>query len=171
MKTCIEPGCDRPAFAKNLCKYHQFRRYMKGGDLYKSRPRKRQKPIPKESKKRKGEHIRYTDQRKAFIQKCKDEGKYYCYLCLEPFDQSSDTRYCTIEHSLGRVGDNYRDEKHWRLMHCECNYNLEHKTIAWFKKQPYWNDFLERLKKDDRLAWERIQRKIEKSEDKTELFD
>jgi len=170
MKKCNVEICSNNVFGGGYCPYHQYIRRMKGGDLYKPKS-KPKKQIPKESKKRKVERPRYLDKRRAFIQKHKDNGTYYCYLCLGEFDQASDFKYCTIEHSLGRVGDNYKDEAHWRLMHCECNDNLEHKTIEWFEGQPYWEDFLKRLKADDELAWHRIQRKIEKSKKENEFFD
>jgi len=161
-KTCIEPGCDRPQFGGGYCAYHQFKRRLRGGDLYK--PAKAKKKIPAESKKRKKEHIRYLDQVKLFKQEKKDKGEYYCYICLGEFVQGSIGLSPTIHHTKGRTGDYYLDKAFWMLAHNECHLGVFHRwTVDELKQLPYWDDFLARLKIDYPDAYIKIMKQINKS--------
>lgn len=160
-KTCIEPGCNNPPF-NEYCKYHQFRLHMKGGRLYK--PAKAKKAPPKESKKRKKEHIHYLDQRKMFIQEMKDTGQYFCFISGLPFDDTRDG-FNTIHHLRGRTNDYLVDKEFWILARNDKHLDVFHnsKTIDELKKEPWWDGFLARLKSKDEQSYLKIMRRIEKS--------
>ena len=103
MKTCKE--CNNPVFGGGYCKYHQFKRKMKGGDLYKPKPRQKS-PLPKESKKREKERIYYLDQVKMFWKECVENGNDFCFFCGQKMTKREDTH-----HLKGRIGDYYLDKE------------------------------------------------------------
>ena len=161
-KICTEEGCKNPQFGGGYCKYHQFKRKMRGGDLYK--PRKAQKPIPKESKKRKKEHITYLEQRRMFIQENKDNGTYFCFITGEEFDNTL-AGFCTIHHLRGRTGDYYLDKAFWIIAKNQAHLDVFHneRGIDELQQEPWWDDFLGRLKLKDIQSYHKIQKRIEKS--------
>jgi hypothetical protein len=162
MKICKE--CDRPVFGGGYCRYHQYFRRKLGGDLYKPKPRQKS-IIPKESKRRKIEHIRYTEQVKLFKEECKEQGIYKCFISGEDFDDTIDG-FVTVHHLHGRTGDYYTDKQYWILARNKYHLDVFHKsTIEELQKFPFWEDFLVRLKIKDLHSYHKLLKRIEKSED------
>jgi hypothetical protein len=159
MKTCDFPGCANPVFSMLKCKYHQYTRHMKGGDLYKQKPRKPRA----ESKKRKVDHIRYLDQIQMFIQENKDNGTYYCFVTKEPFDNTIEG-HATIHHLRGRTGDYYLDKTYWVLARQDNHLNVWHGRMTYeqMSVQPWWPDFLVRLKEKDEESYDKLMRMADK---------
>jgi hypothetical protein len=162
MKICKE--CDRPVFGGGYCKYHQYFRRKLGGDLYK--PKSRQKSvIPKESKRRKIEHIRYTEQVKLFKQEMRDKGEYHCFISGEDFDDTIDG-FVTVHHLRSRTGNYYLDKDYWILTRNKYHLDVFHRsTIEELQKFPFWEDFLVRLKSKDLHSYHKLLKRIEKSEE------
>lgn len=159
MHACIEKGCDRPQFGGGFCKYHQFRRYMRGGDLYK--PKKPAKAPNKESKKRKKERPRYTevcDMLTAEIKK-QNNGKVYCFF--SGYEITAKRPH--FHHLKGRTGDYYID-KEW-LVPAIDEYHLayhDHDTEYLLKQKWYTDVFLPNLKMKSIELYNKEIRKREK---------
>lgn len=156
MKTCSYQGCSRPVFAMQLCKYHQYRRYMRGGDLYKSKPRK-SSAIPKESAKRK-------EEKKTYIQSCKDleieireqnDGKIYCFFSGEEINER-----ISWHHLKKRTGKFYLD-KEWIVPSINKNHvdKYHFAKVKDLIEEPWYHDFMKRLKdRDIHLYYQEIKR-------------
>jgi len=162
MKTCIIDGCSSPQFGGGFCKYHGYMRRMKGGDLYKPKSRLKS-PIPKESKTRKKERLRYTEVCERLTQEIKDanNGKIYCF-----FSGLEITGKPTFHHLKGRIGDYYVD-KEW-LVPAINEYHLAyHFTPIEKLMEEFWYlNFLAKLKlKDTQLYYKEL-----KKQEKAELF-
>ena len=139
--TCKESGCSANLFGGGYCKYHQFRRYMRGGDLYKPKPRQKS-AIPKESKKRKAERIAYSEQIRLFWDESVENGTDFCFFCGKKMAHRDN-----IHHLKGRTND-YLNDKEWFVnAHNKCHVEDYHQS-SWEQriKQPWWEDFLIRLK-------------------------
>ncbi len=161
MKGCNIEGCLNPQFGGGYCRYHQFKRKMKGGDLYKPKPRQKS-PLPKESKKREKERIYYLDQVKMFWKECVENGNDFCFFCGQKMTKREDTH-----HLKGRIGDYYLDKKWWIQCHRECHGAVHDWSVEKLMSMPWYQDYLARLKaKDESLYWKAL-----KKEDKSELFD
>lgn len=161
MGKCKEPNCPNPPF-NEYCRYHQFRLYMKGGRLYKSKPRLKSS-MPKESSKRKEERVYYKDACKQLTEeiKAQNNGKIYCF-----FSGLEITGFPTYHHLRGRTGDYYID-KEW-LVPAINQYHLDYHFMPMEKlMQQFWyKDFLTRLKKKNtQLYYKELKR-----QEKAELF-
>lgn len=162
MKQCIEPGCNNNQFGGGYCKYHAYRRYMQGGDLHKRKTTVK-KAIPKESKRRKKEHIYYAEGCKLLEQEMRDanEGKIYDF-----FTDKEIKGFVTWHHLLGRTGNYYLDKD--LLVPAENDENDGHlffhrATYEQLKKREWWEGFLARLKSKSEEAYKKITRMEEKS--------
>jgi hypothetical protein len=114
---------------------------MRGGDLYKPKP-KPKKRIPKESKKRKAEHIRYSEQIKMFWEESVLNKTDFCFFCGVHMDKRDN-----IHHLKGRTGDYYLDKEWWINCHNDRHvWNYTQKSVDELKQQPWYNAWLERLK-------------------------
>lgn len=161
MGKCKEPNCPNPPF-NEYCRYHQFRLYMKGGRLYKPKPRPKSS-IPKESKTRKKERLRYTEVCRLLTEEIKAEnnGKIYCF-----FSGLEITGKPTFHHLKGRTGDYYTD-KEW-LVPAINEYHLAYHftPIEKLMEESWYLNFLARLKsKDTQLYYKEL-----KKQEKAELF-
>ena len=165
-KTCIEPGCDRPQFGGQRCSYHQYKRRMRGGDLYK--PAKAKKKIPAESKRRKKEHVSYIEQNRLFKQEKMDNGEYVCFITGEEFDNSLDN-FPVVHHLRGRTGDYYLDKQYFVLVGNKIHTDVFHggRDILKLMKEPWWDGFLTRLRKKDDMSYRKLMKQIERA---SELF-
>lgn len=156
MKTCIEPGCDSPVFGGNFCKYHQYRRYMYGGDLYKPKKKER-KPIPKESAKRKIDNRHYRDRIIAFWNNAVEKKENRCFFCNKLMEYRED-----IHHILGR-GKFLLEEEWWALAHRECH-SIYHGPADVLVSQPWFENFMRRLKKKSIKTYYKTIDRINKAE-------
>jgi len=158
MHTCKE--CNNSVFGGGYCKYHQYKRKMRGGNLYESKPRPKPS-IPKESKTRKKERLRYTEVCQKLTEEIKAEngGKIYCY-----FSGIEITGKPTFHHLKGRTGDYYTD-KEW-LVPALNDYHLAYHftPIEDLMKEDWYAGFLSRLKTKDYSLYCKEQKKIEKAQ-------
>ena len=162
MHTCKEDNCSNPVFGGGYCKYHQYKRKMRGGDKYESKSRLKS-PIPKESKTRKKERLRYTEVCERLTQEIKDanNGKIYCF-----FSGLEITGKPTFHHLKGRIGDYYVD-KEW-LVPAINEYHLAYHftPIEKLMEESWYLNFLAKLKlKDTQLYYKEL-----KKQEKAELF-
>lgn len=161
MKTCNERGCDRPIFGGGKCKYHQYRRYMRGGDLY-SPKKKEATPIKKQSAKRSKEHKRYTEVCDELTRELREQnnGHIYCFFSGEEiFDKRPH-----YHHLKGRTGDHLIDKK-W-LVPAKDEYHVHKYHMASYEqrvKEWWWQGFLSRLKEKSVELWEKELRKADKA--------
>jgi hypothetical protein len=140
-KTCNVAGCSNPQFGGFKCKYHQYMRHMRNGDLFK--PKKRQGAPPKESKKRKEEKKYYTQHCKELEQeiRAKNNGKIYCF-----FSGLEINERITWHHLKTRTGKFYTD-KEW-LVPAINQYHIDYhfRSVEWLIQQFWYEGFLNRLK-------------------------
>ena len=108
--TCDELNCNYPVFGGRKCKYHQYKRRMKGGDLYKDKTKKQSKP-PRESKTRKAEHKLYSEQIKLFWDESLENKTDFCFFCGVHMDKRDN-----IHHLRGRTGDYYLDKEYYLIL-------------------------------------------------------
>lgn len=162
MGTCKISGCDNPIWGGGVCKYHNYTRYMQGGDLHK-RKSKAKDPIPRESKKRKIERKRYTEVCDLLTEEIRlaNDGRVYCFFSgLEIIAKRPH-----YHHLQKRTGDYYTD-KEW-LVPALDEYHVEQyhqSTYEQRSKQPWWNGFLTRLKAKSEELYQKELRKKEKAE-------
>lgn len=154
MELCSEKGCTNNSFGGGKCKYHQFRRYMQGGDKHKAKPRqkstdlprspKRGTPIPKESEKRKLEHKTYIQHCRELEQEIRDanNGKIYCF-----FSGLEITGQVTFHHLKKRTGSFYTD-KEWLVPVINDIHVYKYHQASYEQriKEPWWEDYLKRLR-------------------------
>ena len=174
MSECQAEGCTNPIFSKGFCKYHQFIRRMKGGDLYGSTPSnkrsearspKRRTLMPLESKKRQKEHKYYTQECKELEQELRElnGGKIYCFFSGEEIQG-----IVTFHHTNKRTGKFYLDKK-W-LVPCINEHHLAYHftPVEKLMKKTWYNGFLQRLRN---LSEELYQKEMKKFEKANVLFE
>ena len=155
MKQCIEPGCNNNQFGGGYCKYHQFRRRMQGGDSH-----KRKAPIKRRTPKRAKDERYYAEQAREFFNDAVNNGTNHCFFCGEKVDS-----FQGLHHLKGRTND-YLNDKQWLvIVHNDCHVFKYHMLDYAHKKlQPWWEDFLGRLKSKSEELWRDEKRKEEKSQ-------
>ena len=161
MKICSELNCNSPVFSNSYCKYHQYKRKMRGGDLYERKPRQKRKPIPKESKKRKEEHKYYAQHCKELTQELKDanNGRIFCF-----FSGREITGKPVYHHLRGRSGDFYTD-KRWLVPCLNKYHNMYHFTpIEKLIQESWYPEFLIKLREKAEDLYNKEIKKREKSE-------
>jgi hypothetical protein len=153
--------CDRDVFGGGYCAYHQYVRHKQGGDLFKPKPRKA-KPIPKESKTRKKEHIYYSVGCKQLEKEIREQNNG----CIYDFFTGLEIKgKVTWHHLLGRSGDYYTDKD--LLVPAENNENDGHlfwhrSTLDQLKAKSWYAGFLIRLKEKSIQAYEKEMRRYDK---------
>lgn len=171
MNTCSIKGCSNPVFGGGVCKYHQYTRHMKGGDLFKRAKKKpveprspaKGTPIPKESKKRKEEHKYYKEVKQEIRQELEAIKAYNCFFCGQPMGTEFG-----FHHLMGRDGTWYLDKKYMVPAHNDCHVFKYHSfTVEQLLKEAWYSDFLSRLKSLDPKLWEKEMKK----QYKAGLFD
>ena len=173
MHTCKHPGCNNPVFGGGFCKYDQFRRSMRGGDKYKAKskqnnnvePLSSQKStkIPKESKRRKSEHIYYSAECKLLEKEIRNanNGKIYDFFTGREIKGN-----VTWHHILGRTGDFYLDKD--LLVPAENDENDGHlfyhrATVEQLIEKEWYGSFLDRLKQKSMTAYNKELKKQDKN--------
>jgi hypothetical protein len=137
--TCKEINCNSNCFGGGYCAYHQYIRRKRGGDLYK--PKTRQKPIKKRSEKRAKDERYYSVQAKEFY----NESNKKCVFC-----GGDVKRFQGLHHWKGRTNDYLLDKKWWSVVHNVCHVDKFHRmTTGQLQLEPWYNDFLGRLKEID----------------------
>ena len=161
MKTCIELNCTNNQFGGGYCKYHQFKRHMRGGDLYKPKTKK-QTPIKKKSKKRIVEEISYREMSQLIWDKAKEtgNGEVLCFFCNKPMAHKEDTH-----HLKGRTGALYAMKRWLRNAHRYCHGERYHDArYEDLIKEKWYPGFLERLKEASEDLWRKELKKGDKAQ-------
>ena len=162
MKECTELNCHNPQFGGTKCKYHQWLRKRQGGDLFK-RNTKPKKPIAPQSTKQKKIYKTYLERLKIFWEKSVEAGTNYCIFCGEKMEHREDNH-----HLLGR-GSIVLDEEWWSHAHRVCHSKYESWSVEKLMLEPWYGDWLERLrKKQESLYWKEKRKEQKNLED---LFD
>jgi hypothetical protein len=138
MHFCSVDGCNNKLFGGGYCAYHQWLRKRKGGDLY--APKKRQKPINKESPKRKVANKRYLERLKEKWEEDLKKGDIRCFFCNEVMTRREDNH-----HILGR-GSVILEEEWWSWAHNECHMAYTFEPIEKLRQRSWWQSFLSRLR-------------------------
>lgn len=132
-------------------------RKRQGGDQF-----KRKKSIPKESKKRKQEHIHYSEGCKQLEKELRDAnaGKIYDF-----FTGKEIKGFCTWHHLAGRSGSYYTDKD--LLVPAENDENDGHlfyhrATVEQLQATEWYEGFLKRLKNKSLEAYNKEIRRFEK---------
>jgi hypothetical protein len=164
MKTCNKIQCNNPVFSMGFCRIHQWMRTDEGYkkmSLFKRKPPKA-KPIPKESKTRKKEHIYYSVGCKELEKEIREQnnGKIFDF-----FTGLEIKGKVTWHHLLGRTGDDYLDKD--LLVPAENNENDGHlfwhrATLEQLKAKLWYQGFLTRLKEKSLQAYEKEMRRYDK---------
>ena len=138
---------------------------MQNGDKFK-RKASVKKRLPQESRKRKVEHKRYSEQVSEFRIESKENGNYKCYFCGGDEGKEMDKWLC-VHHLEGREG-NYINKETFVWVHNYCHNIWHFASMEELKEQEWYNEeFLTRLKAKSIVAYSKQKRKEEKSE---ELF-
>jgi hypothetical protein len=158
MKTCAAEGCNNPVFSNSYCKYHQYMRKRQGGDLYK-RKSKPTKEIVRRTKKRAKDERHYSEQAKAFFDEAVINGTNICVFCGQKV-----TKLEGLHHLKGRTNDYLLDKEWWRTVHNKCHVDDYHQADHEHRsKQPWYNEFLLRIKDASEELWRKELRKGEKA--------
>jgi hypothetical protein len=168
MRICKEPDCNRPVFSNLFCRYHQYRRRMKGGDLYIKRPPqsvskprslKSNTKIPRESKKRSEATKTYKEVKDELRAEMIANGTWNCFFCGKPMGKEKG-----FHHTKGRDGTLYTDKKYLKPGHNDCHVFRYHQAdIESLLQEVWYPDFLLRLKELDEKLWRAELKKQEKS--------
>jgi len=172
MKICSEPGCNNPQFGGTFCRFHQYRRKMSGGDLFVRKAKKKaveprslfdSAEIPKQSKTRRKANKRYLEQIAEFWDESVADKTDFCFFCGVHM-----TRRDNIHHLRGRTGDYYNDKQYFVNAHNECHvYKYHMMSIDQLLKEPWYDDFLQRLKSKDIKSYQKELRKQDKNINKS----
>ncbi len=152
MKECIETGCSYSQFGGGYCKYHQFRRYMRGGDKHKRK-------TPAKSKKRQVDEKRYTEVCKELEaeERVKDsKGRIFCF-----FSGHEIVGQISWHHLRGR-GENLKDRRY--LVPTINKYHLDFHFMSYdkFRQYGWYEGWLTRLKLKDEQSYLKELRRAEK---------
>lgn len=169
MSECHAEGCASPIFSHGYCKYHQYIRRMKGGDLYASRPSnkrsearspQRRMSVPLESKTRQEEHKYYTQECKELEQEIRalNNGNIYCF-----FSGKEIPGRVSWHHTNKRTGEFYLD-KRWLVPSINEYHIAYHFTpVEKLMKEPWYSGFLKRLRKLSEALYQKEMKKFEKA--------
>lgn len=157
MKTCTHKGCNNNQFGGGYCAYHQYIRRMRGGDLYKPKPRQ-SKPINKESPKGKKENKRYRDVLQEYWDNAVATKTNYCFICGEYMAKREDNH-----HLDGRIADKLHDCTYWAMVHRECHRKIHDYSIEMLLRESWYQDYLDRLKQRDPFLYYKELKKQDKN--------
>jgi len=166
-KVCSEPGCNRSLFGGAFCAYHQFRRYMRGGDKYKPRPRK-SKPIKRRTTERAKDERYYAVKAREFFDDAVKNKTNRCFFC-----DNWVTTFQGLHHIEGRDNNHLLDWDKVAIAHNKCHTDDYHYAkYEDLSAQPWYNDFMSRLKEKSEKAYQKELRKRDKSlKLNPEIFD
>lgn len=146
--------CDSGVFGGGYCKYHQYKRRMQGGDKYAPKRKKKalelqsslfDTKIPPESKRRKKERVRYSEQIIEFWNESVEDKTDFCFFCGLHMDKRDN-----VHHLRGRTGEYYLDKEYWVNAHNFCHtYQYHMMSIERLYQLPWYREFLDRLKSKD----------------------
>ena len=157
MQICNYRGCPNPVFSHGRCRYHNYTLYMKGGVLYKPKPRQ-SKPINKESPKRKKENKRYLEVLKEYWDNAVATNTNYCFICGERLMKREDNH-----HLDEREGNKLLDTFYWALVHRDCHKKIHDYSIEQLLRESWYQDYLNRLKQREPSLYYKQLRKQEKN--------
>lgn len=158
MHTCKADNCTSNVFGGGYCKYHQYLRRMRGGDLFKPKLKEKSsiKPL---SDKRKVQRKYYAVETKERFDEAVTNGTNICIFC--------DKKVIIYEgwhHLKGRENDKLLDWDYIKLAHNQCHvWDYHQASYEQRKKQPWWQGFLLRLKAIDESLYRAELRKGEKA--------
>ena len=156
--TCKAIGCNSNVFGGDYCKYHQYIRRMKGGDLFKRKENKPAKAIPKQSEKRKVEAKTYLQIRREMYDEAEANGTNKCFFCDDWIFPREN-----LHHTKGRDGKNFIDIRWLVLAHQKCHVDkYHHLSIENLIKETWYQGFLTRLKALDPHLYAKELKKQEK---------
>jgi hypothetical protein len=167
---CKDENCTNPnIFGGGYCKYHQFRRSMRGGDKYQAKPKqntalearspRKAYNIPKESKTRKEQGKTYKQVKDELRAELRSEGKYNCFFCTKPMGFE-----LGFHHLKGRAGQNFIDKKYLVPGHNQCHVEDYHRSdVGKLLKFPWYQGFLARLKEIDESLYRTELKKQDKA--------
>jgi len=158
MKKCKVENCDSFVFGSSFCKYHQYKRHMQGGDLFK-RKQATKKQIPKESERRKVEHKTYLQEVKDHWQKSIEDETNFCIFCGE----KSETMLVN-HHWRGRTGKYYLDVAYWSWAHNECHNDFHFLPTSELMKKLWYVEFMARLSIKDKFSYYKQKKREEKAQ-------
>jgi len=134
-------------YARGYCKLHYFKLYLAPKQKLKAKyplPHKDAYKIPQRTPKRLKQEDEYRIKRKLFIEakKSENKGKLYCIFCGKII-----TGEPSLHHSNGRDNNKLLNVLNWYLSHNFCHVHQYH-SMSW-TKIPWWNDYIDRIKKID----------------------
>jgi hypothetical protein len=159
MNKCHAEGCNNPIFSSLYCKYHQYMRRRRGGDLYNQRSASKGTQIAKESRKRKIEHKTYLQEIKEFWDESVLNKTDFCFFCGVHMNKRDN-----VHHLAGR-NEKYLDKELFVNCHNSCHLDYHFKSIEWLSHQSWHKDFLARLKSKNPTLYEKELKKFDKSLD------
>ena len=157
MKTCTHKGCNNNQFGGMYCAYHQYFRRMRGGDLYKPKPRQ-SKPINKESPRRKKENKRYREVLKEFWTFSVENNSNFCFFCGKKMTERDN-----IHHLSGRIENKLLDTTFWVNAHEKCHLWYHGASYEQLLRESWYAEFLNRLKQKDTQCYYKELKKQDKS--------
>ena len=128
---------------------------MQGGDTH-----KRKTPIKRRTPKRARDERYYMEQAREFFDDAVNNGTNHCFFCGEKVNS-----FQGLHHLKGRTNDYLNDKEWWVIAHNDCHVFKYHMLDYVHRKaQPWWEDFLGRLKSKSEELWREEKRKEEKSQ-------
>lgn len=159
MKACTEPGCTSPQFGGGYCKYHQYKRRMRGGDFYQPSRKKATPKIKRRTPKREKNEQYYAVEAKKRFEEAVAKKENLCFFCNKEVKE-----YNGWHHLRSRDGSRLRDWRYIVLAHSRCHLDDYHySTYEKLSQQPWYPGFMERLKERDPETHRKELRKGEKS--------
>ena len=153
MGICKIEGCNNPIWGGGVCRYHNYTRYMRGGDKH-----ERKKPA-KRSPKRAQDERRYKDLAKEFFDEAVKNGTNICVFCGKKV-----TFFEGLHHLKGRTGEYLLDKEWWRTVHNKCHvWDYHQANVEQRLAQPWWEAFLMRLKEASEELYNKELKKYEKA--------
>lgn len=159
MKTCAAKNCNNPVYSHLYCRLHQWKRT---DDKYKQyKENKKQGKIAKRSPKRAKKEKYYKDEAREFFDESVKNGTNFCFFCGKKVET-----FQGLHHLGGRDGEKLLDFNLTVIVHNDCHvYKYHQTTYEQRKEQPWWEDFLMRLKSRSEELWRkemRIKEKVHK---------
>jgi hypothetical protein len=170
-RTCKEDNCNNSVFWGDYCRYHQYRRSMKGGDKYNAdkKPNKPPKPrsetrslksntIHRRTPKRALDERYYAVQAKEFFDKSVFDSTNKCHFCGERV-----LTFQGLHHTEGRDGSRINDFTKIVIVHNDCHLFYHRATLQQLMEQKWFVAWMGRLKSVSTEAYNKELRKAEKT--------
>ena len=133
---------------------------MRTDDKYKQyKDNKKQGKIPKRNPKRAKDEKHYSVYAKEFFDEAVINKTNRCFFCGEWV-----LGFQGLHHLKGRTNDYLLDREWWVVVHNKCHTEDYHQSNAeQRKKQPWWNDFLQRIKAKGEDLYRKELNKLDKA--------